>query len=97
MRCLTSEKAENSTEEERAEPGELLSCGSVITHKTVCEPDRHSAGKRDVVVGHVVRRVEDHVDSSRDKSGRVGRVVIRLYSVNRTPSRVTFSRVCPHA
>ena len=33
MRCLTSEKAENSSEEESAEPGELFSCRSEITHK----------------------------------------------------------------
>ena len=42
MRCLTSEKTESSSEEECAEPGELFSCGSEITHKTVCEPDRNT-------------------------------------------------------
>ena len=39
---------------------------------------KHSVGKRDVVCGHVVRRVKDQVESSRDKCGRVGRVVIRM-------------------
>ena len=31
-----------SSEEECAAPGELFSCGSEITHKTVCEPDRNT-------------------------------------------------------
>ena len=42
MRCLTSEKAENSSEEECAEPGEMFTCGTEIAHKTVCEPDRNT-------------------------------------------------------
>ena len=61
---VTSDKAENFSEEECAEPAELFSCGSQDSLRT---RQKHSVGKRDVVCGHVVRRVKDQVDSIGDK------------------------------